>query len=229
MGDLAGRDIISIDDLGRETILYVLEHARRMAKEAPIDLLDGRVMASLFFEPSTRTRLSFETAMNRLGGRVVGFADASVSSRYSPTRVASLPGANYDFARLAVDASGVREVVRDRYNGRLLPWEDVEEFVAALSWLAALSVEERRRLDAGIVETADRYSMSCTAQQALALYEAQVSVGPTEKRLEGSLWATARRRLEEEWKIFKNLAAAAGGAWLRVGGVREGWEAERAG
>jgi glycosyltransferase involved in cell wall biosynthesis len=130
---------------------------------------------------------------------------------------------------VAVDASGVREVVRDRYNGRLLPWEDVEEFVAALSWLAALPVAERRRLDAGIAETADRYSMSCTAQQALALYEAQVSVGPTEKRLEGSLWATARRRLEEEWKIFKNLAAAAGGAWLRVGGVREGWEAERAG
>jgi glycosyltransferase involved in cell wall biosynthesis len=130
---------------------------------------------------------------------------------------------------VAVDASGVREVVRDRYNGRLLPWEDVEEFVSALSWLAALPVAERRRLDAGIAETADRYSMSRTAQQALALYETLVSVGPAEKRLEGSLWATARRRLEEEWKIFKNLAAAAGGAWLRVGGVREGREAERAG
>jgi glycosyltransferase involved in cell wall biosynthesis len=130
---------------------------------------------------------------------------------------------------VAVDASGVREVVRDRYNGRLLAGEDVEEFVAALSWLAALSVAERRRLDAGIAETADRYSMSRTAQQALALYETLVSVGPGEKRLEGSLWAMARRRLEEEWKIFKNLAAAAGGAWLGVGGPREAREAERVG
>lgn len=45
-----------------------------------MDVCKGYVLASLFFEPSTRTRLSFETAMNRLGGRVVGFADAKVSS-----------------------------------------------------------------------------------------------------------------------------------------------------
>ena len=45
-----------------------------------MDVCKGYVLASLFFEPSTRTRLSFETAMNRLGGRVVGFSDAKVSS-----------------------------------------------------------------------------------------------------------------------------------------------------
>ena len=43
-------------------------------------LLEGKVVASLFFEPSTRTRLSFETAINRLGGRIVGFSDSSSSS-----------------------------------------------------------------------------------------------------------------------------------------------------
>ena len=80
MVSLDKRDIISIDDFSKEQLLYILEHARSMAREAPRDLLGGTVMASLFFEPSTRTRLSFETAMNRLGGRVVGFADAGVSS-----------------------------------------------------------------------------------------------------------------------------------------------------
>ena len=45
-----------------------------------ITLLDGKVIATLFFEPSTRTRLSFESAINRLGGKIVGFADAGSSS-----------------------------------------------------------------------------------------------------------------------------------------------------
>ena len=80
MVTLAGRDIISINDFDKEEILYVLEHARRMAGEAPRELLSDYVMAALFFEPSTRTRLSFETAMNRLGGRVVGFAEPGGSS-----------------------------------------------------------------------------------------------------------------------------------------------------
>ena len=44
------------------------------------EILDGKMVATLFFEPSTRTRLSFETAVNRLGGRVVGFSDASTTS-----------------------------------------------------------------------------------------------------------------------------------------------------
>ncbi len=80
MVSLDKRDIISIDDFSKQEILYILDHARSMAREAPRDLLGAAVMASLFFEPSTRTRLSFETAMHRLGGRVVGFADAGVSS-----------------------------------------------------------------------------------------------------------------------------------------------------
>lgn len=73
------RDIISINDLSKSEIIHVLETARKLEKK-PKTLLKGKVMASLFFEPSTRTRLSFESAMNRLGGRVVGFADAKVSS-----------------------------------------------------------------------------------------------------------------------------------------------------
>jgi len=72
--------LVSINDFSKEEILKVVELAARFEKEPNQDLLKGKVVASLFFEPSTRTRLSFETAINRLGGRVIGFSDASSSS-----------------------------------------------------------------------------------------------------------------------------------------------------
>lgn len=80
MNTFAGRDIISISQLKKEGMEHVLTHARSLKQSPQPHLLDGHVMASCFFEPSTRTRLSFETAMNRLGGRVIGFADAGVTS-----------------------------------------------------------------------------------------------------------------------------------------------------
>ncbi len=74
----AGRDIVSIKDLSREEILHILSVAEDMVPAArgseTSTLMEGGIMASLFFEPSTRTRLSFAAAMNRLGGRVIGFA-----------------------------------------------------------------------------------------------------------------------------------------------------------
>ncbi len=72
--------LVSIDDLSEEQILQLLETARYFEEHPNSRLLDGKVVATLFFEPSTRTRLSFETAVNRLGGRVIGFSDASTTS-----------------------------------------------------------------------------------------------------------------------------------------------------
>ena len=74
------KSLVSIDDISRDEILQLLESARRFEENPNRRLLDGKVVATLFFEPSTRTRLSFETAVNRLGGRVIGFSDASTSS-----------------------------------------------------------------------------------------------------------------------------------------------------
>ena len=78
------QNVISIHDISVEEIIEVLDLAETMLPiargEATTDLLRGKVLASIFFEPSTRTRLSFETAMNRLGGGVVGFAGAEASS-----------------------------------------------------------------------------------------------------------------------------------------------------
>ena len=76
-------DVVSISDFKREDIELVLEEAAKMESlpmKEKSKLLQGKVIASIFFEPSTRTRTSFETAIQTLGGSVVGFADASVSS-----------------------------------------------------------------------------------------------------------------------------------------------------
>lgn len=72
--------LVSITDISKDDILCLLERARYFEEHPNHKILDGRVVATLFFEPSTRTRLSFETAVNRLGGRVIGFSDASTTS-----------------------------------------------------------------------------------------------------------------------------------------------------
>lgn len=72
--------LVSIDDISRDEILDLIERARYFEQHPNHKVLDGKVVATLFFEPSTRTRLSFETAVNRLGGRVIGFSDAGTTS-----------------------------------------------------------------------------------------------------------------------------------------------------
>jgi len=74
------KDLISITDYSKEDYLRILELAADFEENPNQRLLEGKVVASLFFEPSTRTRLSFETAINRLGGRIIGFSDAGSSS-----------------------------------------------------------------------------------------------------------------------------------------------------
>lgn len=77
---MENRSLVTIANHSKEKILYLLEMAREFEKRPNRKILDGKVVATLFFEPSTRTRLSFETAVNRLGGRVIGFTDASTTS-----------------------------------------------------------------------------------------------------------------------------------------------------
>lgn len=74
------KNILSIADLEREEILAILKKAEGFKKNPPKNILQGAVLASCFFEPSTRTRLSFETAMRKLGGSVIGFADGNTTS-----------------------------------------------------------------------------------------------------------------------------------------------------
>jgi len=80
--NLRGRDVISLKDFSRAEIDWLLEKSDSMeaCARAGTNLLRGRLMGTLFFEPSTRTRLSFESAMMRLGGGVIGFAEPRVAS-----------------------------------------------------------------------------------------------------------------------------------------------------
>ncbi|MGQ0797609.1 MAG: aspartate carbamoyltransferase [Methanobacteriota archaeon] len=84
MSGFRGRDILSVRDLSRADVETVLKAARRMVPYAlgkkVSRSLEGRILATLFFEPSTRTRLSFESAMSRLGGRALGFAGVEGTS-----------------------------------------------------------------------------------------------------------------------------------------------------
>ncbi|WP_195253948.1 aspartate carbamoyltransferase [Hoylesella timonensis] len=71
---------ITIANLSKDDLMYLLSMAEEFEKHPNRELLKGKVVATLFYEPSTRTRLSFETAANRLGARVIGFSDAKASS-----------------------------------------------------------------------------------------------------------------------------------------------------
>ena len=73
-------NFVTIANLTKEDIMYLIQMAQEFEKHPNREILKGKVVATLFFAPSTRTRLSFETAANRLGARVIGFSDAKASS-----------------------------------------------------------------------------------------------------------------------------------------------------
>ena len=82
--EFKGRDVVSINDFTLEEINYILDVAEGMVPaargEEVLDLVPGKLLASLFYEPSTRTMLSFETAIKRIGGKIIGFSDVSSTS-----------------------------------------------------------------------------------------------------------------------------------------------------
>jgi len=77
---MQNKSLVSITDFTKNDYLKILDTAVGFERNSYQNLLNGKVIATLFFEPSTRTRLSFESAINRLGGRVIGFSDAGTSS-----------------------------------------------------------------------------------------------------------------------------------------------------
>ncbi|HNV95591.1 MAG TPA: aspartate carbamoyltransferase, partial [Bacteroidales bacterium] len=79
---MKNKSLISIHDYSKENYFKILELAEIFQKNPKEyeNLLNGKVIATLFFEPSTRTRLSFESAVQRMGGRIIGFSDPGSSS-----------------------------------------------------------------------------------------------------------------------------------------------------
>jgi len=74
------KSLVSISDYTKDEYLQILNLAAEFEKNPIQDILKNKIVATLFFEPSTRTRLSFESAVNRLGGRIIGFSDSNSSS-----------------------------------------------------------------------------------------------------------------------------------------------------
>lgn len=77
---MKNKSLVSINDYSKEEQLRILDIAQEFEKKPVQTILQDYVIASLFFEPSTRTRLSFESAANRLGGKIVGFSEATNTS-----------------------------------------------------------------------------------------------------------------------------------------------------
>ena len=78
--DFKNRDIISIHDFSKQELLYILKISKLMEKNPNNSMLKDKILATLFFEPSTRTRLSFTSAMEQLGGKVMGFVTSTMTS-----------------------------------------------------------------------------------------------------------------------------------------------------
>ena len=77
---MKGKSLISISDYTKEEQLHILDIAKEFEKNPTQTILKDYVVSTLFFEPSTRTRLSFESAVCRLGGKIIGFSDSSSTS-----------------------------------------------------------------------------------------------------------------------------------------------------
>ncbi len=114
---------------------------------------------------------------------------------------------------VALDAPGARDVITHHQNGWLLKNDDPAEFVSALKEASSLTPEDHKKLQQALKRTADKFSMNHSAQRALNLYTTLRSEQPCPKDTEDSLWNTALRVIEEEWKIWENIAHSAEAAF----------------
>ncbi|MDH3472077.1 MAG: glycosyltransferase [Rhodospirillales bacterium] len=113
---------------------------------------------------------------------------------------------------VALDAPGVREVVRESENGRLLPMENVVEFASALSGIEAAAPAERQRLIAGALATAGRFSIGRTAEKALAIYDRLRGTQRHQDDVHYDSWMAGLRLIEAEWNVISGLVGAASAA-----------------
>jgi glycosyltransferase involved in cell wall biosynthesis len=112
---------------------------------------------------------------------------------------------------IAVEAPGVRDIVRNGHNGRLLAGENLDLFVSALQWLADRPAGERQRLREGALATAACYGMERSADRMLRLY-AKLIANRQHVLRDRQRWSVMRNRIEEEWKILHNIVRALGSA-----------------
>jgi glycosyltransferase involved in cell wall biosynthesis len=115
---------------------------------------------------------------------------------------------------VALDAPGVREVVADGCNGRLLELDRTEDFAAAIGAIESSSAQERRQLEQAARETAARFSMDRCGRELLSIYRRLLRQQPRGPKDE-SVWHHAMEEIRAEWELLKNMAEAVGHAVRR--------------
>jgi glycosyltransferase involved in cell wall biosynthesis len=222
-------------ELGIDAGAFVVGHVGRLAPEKNLGFLAAAVARFLrarsdahFLvvgagpsEAELRARCAEQGAADRLhlAGSLSGskladayaaadvFAFASQSETQGMVLTEAMAAG---LAVVAVDANGVREVVRDGENGRLLAREDVEAFAAALDWIATRSTAERAALVAQARATAERFSLAHCADRALALYDRLIDRGYVPHEIQSSPWQATLRWLDKEWQLIATVAGAVG-------------------
>jgi glycosyltransferase involved in cell wall biosynthesis len=213
---------------------FVVGHVGRLAPEKNLELLGEAIAGFLAEQPRARfvlvgdgpSRSSLRAQLERLevAHRVhdVGllehpgiadayavmdvFAFASLSETQGLVLVEAMAAG---VPVVALDGPGVREVVRDGKNGRLLSSPSGQALHDALCWVRELSEERRDELRRGALETGRSFSLaSCTARM-LALYQELVHAGRRPHPAAPSAWRAARRRFTEDWRIARNMVRAA--------------------
>ncbi len=109
---------------------------------------------------------------------------------------------------VAIDANGVREVVRDYSNGRLLHGESIKAFAAALQWMAELPAEQYRDLQRAALDTAEAFSMAHSADEALSCYASLRERMSADKSEQEERWHHLLNLIKVEWEILKGIGSA---------------------
>jgi len=123
---------------------------------------------------------------------------------------------------VALDAPGVREVVRDGENGRLLTAEDEGAFADALAWVAGRDDAAHAALEREALATAERFSLARSADRALAVYERLRGHPHEDTDDQYDAWDSTLRMIRAEWEMLKDIAGAAGAALTEGGAGKSG-------
>lgn len=111
---------------------------------------------------------------------------------------------------VALDASGVREVIKNKVNGLMLPEENEELFLEGLNWMVGRSLEEKKKLNQESLKTAQEFTIQNTAQKALSAYNSVAQNNFVDLDIENSAWAQTIIRLKTEWDLMSNIAESIG-------------------
>lgn len=221
---------------------FVVGHLGRVAPEKNLEFLAGAVASFLKSAPNAHFLLVGEGPTEpaiRVVFEGAGLRDRlHVAGILQPTELANAYHAMDVFAFasrsetqgmvlteamaagvpvVGLDAPGVREVVKDQRNGRLLHEATVVAFAAALQWVAELPAAGRQQLRLGASETAEAFSLSRSADKALACYDTLREKSFATRPYEYEQWERVLSLLKAEWDILMGMAGAAGVAFSETG------------